>query len=79
MSQMEKIKARYGGIRDALWAIHFFTVSRRSELCFFVVVVLFFCVFVGFFFFFKHLKLGHGTGFQLPVEVSSLMEDVSSP
>lgn len=71
MLQMEKIKGRYGGIRDALQAIHFFTVSRRSELCFFVVVVVVFL--------FKHLKLGHGTGFQLPVEVSSLMEDVSSP
>jgi len=48
----------------------------------FVFLLLLFCFFVFlwvFFFFFKHLKLGHGTGFQLPVEVSSLMEDVSSP
>lgn len=31
------------------------------------------------FFFLKHLKLGHGTGSQLPGEVPSLMEDFPSP
>lgn len=30
------------------------------------------------FFFKKHRKLGHGTGSQLPVEVPSLMKDISS-